>query len=91
MNNDEIILNYIRRNGPVSKASIARNTGITAPTVTNICNALMEKDLIYMDREERSPVGRPSMLLRFNEHTETMMVAMILAIFVIKIIIARFG
>ncbi|MBM6824272.1 ROK family transcriptional regulator [Veillonella magna] len=74
LNNDEIILNYIRRNGPVSKASIARNTGITAPTVTNICNALMEKDLIYMDREERSPVGRPSMLLRFNEHTETMMV-----------------
>lgn len=73
LNNDEIILNYIRRNGSVSKAIIARNTGITPPTVTNICNTLAEKGLIYEDRQERSALGRPSMLLKFNEQKEMML------------------
>ena len=72
--NDEIILNYIRRNGSVSKASIARNTGITPPTVTNICASLAQKDLIYEDRQERSALGRPSMLLKFKAETETLLV-----------------
>lgn len=72
--NDEIILNYIRRNGSVSKASIARNTGITPPTVTNICASLAQKDLIYGDRQERSALGRPSMLLKFKAETETLLV-----------------
>ncbi len=73
LNNDEIILNYIRRNGSVSKAIIARNTGITPPTVTNICSTLAEKGLIYEDRQERSALGRPSMLLKFNEQKEMML------------------
>ena len=74
MSNDEIILNYIRRHGSVSKAIIARNTGITPPTVTNICTVLAQKGLIYEDRQERSALGRPSMLLKFNEQKEMMLI-----------------
>lgn len=74
LSNDEIILNYIRRNGSVSKAIIARNTGITPPTVTNICNTLADKGLIYEDRQERSALGRPSMLLKFNEQKEMLLI-----------------
>lgn len=75
ISNDEIILNYIRRHGPVSKAIIARKTGITPPTVTNICGNLIAKGLVYEDRQERSALGRPSMLLGFNNNTETILVA----------------
>lgn len=74
VSNDEIILNYIRRHGSVSKAIIARNTGITPPTVTNICTVLAQKGLIYEDRQERSALGRPSMLLKFNEQKEMMLI-----------------
>lgn len=73
--NDEIILNYIRRNGPVSKALIARKTGITPPTVTNICASLIKSGLVYEDRQERSALGRPSTLLGFNTEIETILVA----------------
>lgn len=80
LNNDEIILNYTRRNGSVSKAIIARNTGITPPTVTNICSTLAEKGLIYEDRQERSALGRPSMLLKFNEQKEMMLMVHVLSL-----------
>lgn len=72
--NDSIILNYIRRYGPVSKALIARQTGITPPTVTHICNTLIKKGLIYEDRHERSALGRPSMLLRLCDDIETILI-----------------
>lgn len=72
--NEEIILNYIRRHGPVSKAIIARKTGITPPTVTNICSNLIDRGLVYEDRQERSALGRPSMLLGFNKHIENTLI-----------------
>ena len=74
ISNDEIILNYIRRHGPVSKALIARQTKITPPTVTNICTNLIRKGLVYEDRQERSALGRPSMLLDFNHDIETYLI-----------------
>ena len=74
ISNDEIILNYIRRHGPVSKALIARQTKITPPTVTNICTSLIRKGLVYEDRQERSALGRPSMLLDFNHDIETYLI-----------------
>lgn len=74
ISNDEIILNYIRRHGPVSKALIARQTKITPPTVTNICANLIRQGLVYEDRQERSALGRPSMLLGFNTDIETILI-----------------
>lgn len=70
ISNEEAILNFIRRYGPISKAMIARQTGITAPTVTNICNSLMEEGLIKEVGQEKTPLGRPSLLLQFNEAYE---------------------
>ena len=74
MNNDEAVLHYIRRYGPISKAIIARQTGITPPTVTNVTNHLMRKGLVYEDRREKAPLGRPSMLLQFKRELETILV-----------------
>lgn len=70
INNEEVILNYIRRYGPASKAMIAKQTGITPPTVSNICNALLDRALIFEDGEEKASLGRPSVLLRFNKEIE---------------------
>lgn len=68
--NESIILNYIRRYGPISKASIARQTGITAPTVTNVCSGLLSRGLIYEEGRGQADLGRPSTLLQFNQSIE---------------------
>lgn len=72
--NDVTILNYIRRYGPVSKALVARQTGITPPTVTNICNTLIAQGLVYEDQQAKPALGRPSMLLKFNSLVESLLI-----------------
>lgn len=71
---EEVILNCIRRYGPISKANIAKRTEITPPTVSNICNKLLEQSLIFTDGEEQSAIGRPSLLLRFNNELEKFLI-----------------
>ncbi len=64
--NEVQILNIIRRQGPVSRADIAKLTGLTPPTVTNIINKLLDSKLItdYMIGE--SSGGRRPLLLKTN-------------------------
>ena len=64
--NAEQIFNMIRRQGPVSRADIARCTGLTPPTVTNITNRLLEAGLVTDYMIGASSGGRRPLLLKIN-------------------------
>ena len=50
--------------GPRSRAQLARETGISFPTVTKVCDYLEELQLVEPCGEQREGLGRPSRLLR---------------------------
>jgi predicted NBD/HSP70 family sugar kinase len=60
--NRQIILNYVREEGPVSRAYIARVTELNRVTVSLIVDELLEADLIE-EIEGESSGGRPPQLL----------------------------
>lgn len=64
--NDEQIMNVIRRQGLISRAEIAKLTGLTPPTVTNITAKLLEWGLILEDGIGESSGGRRPLLLKVN-------------------------
>ncbi len=64
--NDEQIVNVIRRQGLVSRADVAKLTGLTPPTVTNITAKLLELGIILEDSIGESSGGRRPLLLKIN-------------------------
>lgn len=64
--NDEQVMNTIRRQGLISKAEIAKVTGLTPATITNITGKLMECGLILEDGIGQSSGGRRPLLLKVN-------------------------
>lgn len=64
--NDEQTMNVIRRQGPMSRVEIAKMTGLTPPTVTNITTKLLELGLIVEDSIGESSGGRRPLLLKIN-------------------------
>lgn len=65
--NNRIILETIRLRGPMSRVDIARQTQLTAQTVTNITKKLLHAGLIVEDSRQQTGPGAPSILLRINE------------------------
>lgn len=65
--NNRIILETIRLYGPLSRVGIARQTQLTAQTVTNITKKLLHAGLIVEDSRLQSGPGAPSILLKINE------------------------
>ena len=57
--NRTAILDALRLQGPLSRASIGRHTGLSPATVERLCSALVEAGLIVVDGYERSSGGRP--------------------------------
>lgn len=64
--NDEQTMNVIRRQGLISRAEIAKLTGLTPPTVTNITAKLLDLGLILEDSIGESSGGRRPLLLKVN-------------------------
>jgi predicted NBD/HSP70 family sugar kinase len=60
--NRQIILNYVREEGPISRAYIARVTELNRVTVSLIVDELLEADLIE-EIEGESSGGRPPQML----------------------------
>ncbi len=73
-NNDEQTLNVIRRQGPISRVKIAKITGLTPPTVTNITTKLLELGLIVEDSIGESSGGRRPLLLKINNLLATVII-----------------
>ena len=64
--NTSIILNTIKEKGSISRAEIAKLTGLTAATVTNITSQLLKYNLVIETRYGASSGGRKPILLEFN-------------------------
>ncbi|MFP7476843.1 ROK family transcriptional regulator [Terribacillus saccharophilus] len=61
--NRSLILNKIRMSSPISRADIAKETGLTPPTVSTIVKELMEQGLVEENKLGSSSGGRkPTML-----------------------------
>lgn len=63
--NRTAILDVLRKHGPLSRRDIQRHTGLGSATVERLCSALIEEGAVELAGQVRSPVGRPSTLLRF--------------------------
>lgn len=58
--NERLILSLVRSNGGMSKADIARATGLSAQSATNIVNRLESEGLLRAGKSVRGKVGQPS-------------------------------
>lgn len=64
--NSRIVLDTIRRFGPLSRADIARRTELTAQTVSNITKQLLKANLVREADRLREGRGAPATLLTLN-------------------------
>ncbi|VBB07009.1 Hypothetical protein LUCI_2253 [Lucifera butyrica] len=73
--NEALIVNTVRRRGPISRVDIAKLTGLTAPTVTNISGKLIDAGIIstYMIGEYSG--GRRPVLLKANPEVANLVIA----------------
>ncbi|WP_142828160.1 ROK family transcriptional regulator [Planococcus soli] len=66
--NKSIILNKIRKDGPISRAQIARETNLTPPTVSSNVKELIEEKIVEESDIGQSQGGRkPTMLMINNQ------------------------
>src|SRR5262245_24591422 len=65
--NSAAVLHSVRTDGPLSRADIARSTGISKPTVAAAVEVLLEQGYLTEDPELGQPArpGRRPRLLRF--------------------------
>ncbi|HST50457.1 MAG TPA: ROK family protein [Pyrinomonadaceae bacterium] len=61
--NRQIVLNYVRDRGPISRAEIARQTALQRSTISEIVDTLLEEELIEEIGAGRSTGGRCPTLL----------------------------
>jgi predicted NBD/HSP70 family sugar kinase len=66
--NRRIVLNLIRSRQPVSRADVARLSGLQRSTVSLITEELMAEQLVVEGATGRLPRGRRPTFLRLNEH-----------------------
>jgi len=65
--NKKTVLNLIRHEGVVSRASIVKKTGLSAPTVTRIVESLIHNEGLAVEiGMGESNGGRPPLMVRFN-------------------------
>ncbi len=65
--NRSIMLELIRRSQPISRAELARLTGIFRSSVSDIIDELVAENLVNEERSTRSQPGRAPMSLRLND------------------------
>lgn len=64
--NTALILNLIREKGTISRIDLAKETGLTAATVTNLTAELIENKLVEEFNTGASTGGRKPILLKIN-------------------------
>ncbi len=64
--NERLVMSLVRRHGALSKAEIARRSGLSAQTVTVIMRALEADGLLIRGEPTRGRVGQPSTPMRLN-------------------------
>ncbi|NLR98823.1 ROK family transcriptional regulator [Rhizobium sp. P38BS-XIX] len=64
--NERLVLSLVRRHDALSKADIARRSGLSAQTVSVIMRELEKDGLLSRDAPVRGRVGQPSIPMRLN-------------------------
>ena len=65
--NRKLVLNAIKA-GPISRAGIAEETGLSPATVSNLTVELIDEGLVHETGVVETSRGRPPVLLRINSH-----------------------
>lgn len=60
------LLKAIRRWGPISRTDLAKNTGLSGGSITQLTSELLKKGLIIEEREVTKRNGRPRTFLQIN-------------------------
>jgi predicted NBD/HSP70 family sugar kinase len=66
--NRRIVLNVIRSHQPISRADVARRSGLQRSTVSNIVEQLIEAQWVEEGAAARAPRGRRPTALRLNDN-----------------------
>lgn len=64
--NERLVMSLVRRHGSLSKAEIARRSGLSAQTVTVIMRVLEREGLLIRGEPVRGRVGQPSVPMHLN-------------------------
>lgn len=64
--NRSLVLNIIMNSGPIARADVARQSGLSPATVTGITAELIAEDLVVEKEHGDSSGGRPPIMLRMN-------------------------
>ena len=64
--NERLVMSLVRRHGSLSKADIARRSGLSAQTVSVIMRALEADGMLIRGDPVRGRVGQPSIPMRLN-------------------------
>jgi predicted NBD/HSP70 family sugar kinase len=64
--NLSLVLNQVRQAGAVSRSALVRQTGLSAGTISNLANILLENGFIHESGPGKSSGGRRPILLQFN-------------------------
>ncbi|MCX7601561.1 MAG: ROK family transcriptional regulator, partial [Meiothermus sp.] len=64
--NRRLILEALRRNGPLSRAELARVVGLTKSTVSSLIQELLDEQVLYEGTLQTTGLGRPGMSLEFH-------------------------
>lgn len=65
--NKSLVLDKIKYNSPISRATVASQVGLNKGTVSSLVNDLLEEHLIYESGPGESSGGRRPVMLLFNE------------------------
>lgn len=65
--NNKLVLEAIINTGPISRASLAKNLGLTKATISVIVQNLIEKNLVIEIGNDQATMGRKPILLSFNQ------------------------
>jgi predicted NBD/HSP70 family sugar kinase len=64
--NRRLILEALQRNGPLSRAELARAVGLTKSTVSSLIQELLDEQVLYEGALQTAGLGRPGMSLEFH-------------------------
>ncbi|NMB55040.1 MAG: ROK family transcriptional regulator [Leptolinea sp.] len=64
--NTAVVLNTIRHHAPLSRAEVAKFTGLNRSTVSQIINTLLDRKLVQETILQSDRIGRPGLLLELN-------------------------
>ncbi len=73
--NRRVVLDIVERDGPISRADIARRAGLSTPSTSEIVEDLLASGLVVWSGEGESTGGRRPLLLRFNPARGTVLAA----------------